>query len=145
MSHFHILVAIDGSDDSLAAVQHALDDARTRHLPVHIHLVNVQPALPNDVTRFVNRDDVQAFHREAGQQALAKALETLAGTDVAHTAHVLVGEAAPSLVQFAKEHGCKAIVIGTRGLGGIAGWLMGSVATRVAHLSEVPVVLIRNP
>lgn len=145
MNHLHILVAIDGSSDSMVAVQHALDDAKTRLLPTHIHLVNVQPALPSDVTRFVGRDDVQAFHLEAGQDALAKAVERLAATDVAHSAHVLVGEAAPSLVQYANEHACKAIVIGTRGLGGITGWLMGSVATRVVHLSNVPVVLVRNP
>jgi nucleotide-binding universal stress UspA family protein len=43
----------------------------------------------------------------------------------------------------AKEHGCAQIVMGTRGLGTVSGMLLGSVATKVIHLADVPVVLLK--
>jgi nucleotide-binding universal stress UspA family protein len=35
------------------------------------------------------------------------------------------------------------IVMGTRGMGGVAGLVLGSVATKVVHLSKVPVMLVK--
>ncbi|MFL6719096.1 MAG: universal stress protein, partial [Burkholderiaceae bacterium] len=42
-----------------------------------------------------------------------------------------------------REHGCDEIVIGSRGLGTIGSLLVGSVASKIIHLSEVPVVLVK--
>jgi nucleotide-binding universal stress UspA family protein len=57
--------------------------------------------------------------------------------------HVLVGEAAAAITDFADSHGCSLILIGTRGHSGLAGTLLGSVAMKVVHHSKVPVLLIR--
>jgi nucleotide-binding universal stress UspA family protein len=35
------------------------------------------------------------------------------------------------------------VVMGTRGLGAVTGMLLGSVATKVIHLSDVPVLLVK--
>jgi nucleotide-binding universal stress UspA family protein len=45
--------------------------------------------------------------------------------------------------QYAKEKGCDHIVMGRRGLGSFTGGLLGSVAHKVLHLAEPPVVLVK--
>ena len=48
------LIAIDGSDPSLKAVDYVIQETADRGTPAQIYLVNVQPPLPNDVTRFID-------------------------------------------------------------------------------------------
>jgi nucleotide-binding universal stress UspA family protein len=47
------------------------------------------------------------------------------------------------LVKYAEEKGCDGIIMGTRGLGPIGNLVMGSVATKVIHLTTLPVTLIK--
>jgi nucleotide-binding universal stress UspA family protein len=56
---------------------------------------------------------------------------------------VLVGDAASAITDFAENHDCSLILIGTRGHSGLTGTLLGSVAMKVVHHSRVPVLLIR--
>jgi nucleotide-binding universal stress UspA family protein len=53
------------------------------------------------------------------------------------------GEPAATIDQIGREESIDHIVMGTRGLGSIRGLLVGSVATRVLHLVEVPVTLVK--
>ena len=57
--------------------------------------------------------------------------------------HVGVGQAADTVVAFADKLGCSQIVMGTRGLGGMTGLLLGSVARDVAGQAKMPVTLLR--
>jgi nucleotide-binding universal stress UspA family protein len=47
------------------------------------------------------------------------------------------------IARFARERGCDQILMGTRGLGAIGSLLLGSVATKVIHLADVPVLLVK--
>lgn len=137
------LIAIDGSPPCLRALEYAIQDAATRKEAPHIYLVNVQSALSPNVTRFIDGKTVEDFHRDNGEQNLAAAKERLGATDLPYSGHVMVGEAAPSLVQFCQDKGCRMIIIGTHGFGTMIGMVMGSVATKVVHLASVPVLLIK--
>jgi nucleotide-binding universal stress UspA family protein len=53
------------------------------------------------------------------------------------------GQPAETIAQVAREEDIQHIVMGTRGLGSIQGLLMGSVATKVIHLADVPITLIK--
>jgi nucleotide-binding universal stress UspA family protein len=53
------------------------------------------------------------------------------------------GQVAVKIAQIAREESVGQIVMGTRGLGGFQGLLLGSVATQVMHLAEVPITLIK--
>jgi len=64
-----------------------------------------------------------------------------AGLDVRE--HVVVGESAPTIVEVAQRESCQQIVLGSRGHGGLKGVLLGSVASRLADISPLPLVLIR--
>jgi nucleotide-binding universal stress UspA family protein len=113
--------------------------AASRQQSPHIYLVNVQPALSSNVTRFIDAKTVEEFHRETGDEALAR----LKAAGLSHSAHVLVGEAAPSLVDFAQAKDCDMIIMGAHGFGSVLGMVMGSVASKVLHLSTLPVLLIK--
>ena len=52
-------------------------------------------------------------------------------------------QAADTVVAFADKLGCSQIVMGTRGLGGMTGLLLGSVARDVAGQAKMPVTLLR--
>jgi len=57
--------------------------------------------------------------------------------------HILVGEPAEKIVQYARENGCEQIFMGTHGRGAVSKVLLGSVASKVVALSDVPVVLVK--
>jgi len=137
------LIAVDGSEPSARAVEQAITDAASRKLSPHLYLVNVQPALPPNVTRFIDAETVDDFQRETGDQALASAKDKLMASGLVFSSHILVGEAAPTLVEFAEQNNCSQIIMGAHGFGSVVGLFMGSVTVKVVHLSAVPVLLVK--
>jgi nucleotide-binding universal stress UspA family protein len=123
------VIAVDDSEPSLRAVDYAMTDAASRKQCPHIFLVNVQPALSSNVTRFIDAKTVEDFHRETGDEALAIAQARL--------------KAAPSLVDFSQAKSCGMIIMGAHGFGSVLGMVMGSVASKVLHLSTLPVLLVK--
>ena len=137
------LVPIDGSEVALKSVAWIIDHlADWRDVP-QIQLINVQPLLPNDIGRFINADTIREFHLESGMKALAAASDRLVAAGITPELHVMVGEAATTITEFAESRGCSQIVLGTRGHSGLTGTLLGSVARAVVHLSKSPVLLVR--
>lgn len=137
------LIAIDGSVPSLKVIDYVITEAASRVTPPQLLLVNVQAPLSSDITRFIDEKVVSDFHREAGDAALAQARQKLDAAGLAYSAHIMMGDAAPTLVEFAKDKACSLIVMGARGLGSVAGLLMGSVAVKVVKLSKVPVLVVK--
>lgn len=137
------LVPVDGSEVSLKPIDWLIahrDD--WKELPA-IHLLSVQPALSGDISRFVNAEQVRDFHREEGLKALAEAERRLKAAGIEPRLHVSVGESAETIVEFASSRGCDQILLGTRGHTGLGGTLLGSVASKVTHLTKVPLLLVR--
>ncbi|MDO8787131.1 MAG: universal stress protein [Sulfuritalea sp.] len=137
------LVPIDGSEIALHSVAWLAAHAAEYRDPPEIALINVQVTLPNDIGRFINANTIREFHLDAGMTALAAARDKLVAAGLKPELHVLVGDPASAITEFADSHACSQILIGTRGHSGLAGTLLGSVAMKVVHLSSVPVLLIR--
>ena len=137
------LIPLDGSEIALRPVAWVLENAANLKEAPHIHLLNVQPALPGDISRFINADTVRDFHLDSGMAALQAAHTQLLAAGLTAERHVLVGEAAPCIIEFATTHNCQQILMGTRGHSGFTGTLFGSIAMRVSHLATVPVLLVR--
>ena len=137
------LVPIDGSDIALHAVAWVEKHAADYREPPQIHLINVQAVLPDDIGRFIDAETLREFHLEAGMKALAAARNQLTAAGLPAELHVLVGDAASAIADFAENHDCSLILIGTRGHSGLTGTLLGSVAMKIVHHSRVPVLLIR--
>ncbi len=137
------LVPIDGSEVALHSIGWIIRHAAEWREPPQILLINVQMTLPNDIGRFISAETLREFHLETGMAALAAARDQLTAAGLAPELHVLVGDPATAINEFADSHGCSQILIGTRGHSGLAGTLLGSVAMKLVHLSSVPVLLIR--
>ncbi len=137
------LVPLDGSAISGRAVEQLLTKSSWYREPLEIHLLNVQSALSGDVAGFVQPEQIRQFHLEAGLKVLAPARAKLEAAKVPHVFHIGVGEPAQVIAQYAKDKHCDQIFMSSRGLGSIAGIVLGSVTTKVIHLSEVPVLLVK--
>lgn len=137
------LVPFDGSASATRALAHALAQLRGQ-ADAELHLLNVQaPPVQLFPGRLVSPDLIQQELRREGDALLQPpdALARAAGITVVR--HVRVGHPADEIAACAAEHGCDAIVMGTRGMGVVAGLLLGSVATRVVHVTPLPVTLVK--
>lgn len=138
-----MLVALDGSKESLRALEYAIGLRDKLSVPLELELVNVQPPMTAAVARFVSRDVIDEYHAEQGEEVLAPARALVEPSGVKHTTSVLVGRDAEALLEHARTEACDGIIMGTRGLGSVTGLLMGSVASKVVHGATVPVTLVR--
>lgn len=141
--HMRLLLPVDGSPRSLAAVRHAIALAACLRQPAHLVLLNVQQAMRGNIGRFIGEADLRRYHEDEGRKALARALRLVRESHLPHESHVLVGEVVAGILDAAERHGCNAIVLANRGHGSVAGMLMGSVSMRLLHQSPHPVILVR--
>lgn len=138
-----ILLSTDGSEQSLRAVPHAVRLAQTNG-PIELHVLNVQiPVQSGHARMFVSQDDVEAYHLEEGEKALAETCRLLDQAGVPYRKHIIVGHVAETIAKFAHEQHCDQIIVGTHGRSALTHVLMGSVATDVVRASEVPVLLVK--
>jgi nucleotide-binding universal stress UspA family protein len=137
------LVPVDGEDLSLKPIAWIIAHRDEWKAVPGIHLLNVQHPFSGDVSRFVNADQIRDFHRDEGLEALAEAERQLRAAGIEPQLHVAVGDSAETIVDFANSRDCSQILLGTRGHTGLGGTLLGSVASRVAHLTRVPLLLVR--
>ena len=136
-----ILVAVDGSKPSLKAVQTLIDHSDWYREQPQLELLSVH--LPVPKIAHTNKAQLERYYEEEGQSALAPARKKLDAAGLSYTARVLVGPIAETIVKHAKSKGFDVIYIGTRGMGQLGQALLGSTASKVVHIAETPVLLIR--
>ena len=139
-----ILVPVDGSPPSLRAVRLAIRMTR-EEAGSAIALVNVQNTGTlefGDLGASTPSLLQQRVLREGGQ-ALRKAIALCKAAKVKFSADVEIGTVAETAIRLGRKKRAEHIVMGTRGLGGVRGLLLGSVATQLIHLARVPVTLVK--
>jgi nucleotide-binding universal stress UspA family protein len=137
-----VVVGLDGSSSARAAFAHAAWEAHRRGVPlrlVHAHSdpVYVPPGA------YVMDSVAERYALASGRAVLAE-LELKAHMAYPHltvTASMVPGSAAGALVE--ESHDATLVVVGSRGLGGFEGLLLGSVGTQLAAHSRAPVIVIR--
>jgi nucleotide-binding universal stress UspA family protein len=141
---YKILVPIDGSDNALRAVQYAVHAAKDRKsASVHLLTVHSEPELHGAITVYFDREKLKETYREQGETLLKRAGAVVEGSGVPWTKEMVFGDVAPAIARRADELGCDVIVMGTRGLGALGSLLLGSIATKVVHLTLRPVTLVK--
>ncbi|MFI0411748.1 universal stress protein [Actinomadura sp. 3N508] len=136
-----IVVGADGSDEAGRALDWAAGEAVLRDRPLHIvHAVEIRQYrapvfVPPETPEYLNR---------AGHEILAAARERVQKRwpGLVTTTTLVTGEA-PRALQEESEKGFE-LVLGSRGRGGFASLLLGSVSLRMAGHSAVPVVIVRG-
>ena len=141
----NILLPIDGSECAMRSVALVISKLSHYRSPenTQIHLVNIQPPLPHDVSRFVSHDQIADFHRDESDKAMQEAKKRLDAAGLKYTCHAKVGDVAEEITLLAENLGCDQIVMGTHGRGALGGFLMGSITLKVLHLAKIPVLLVK--
>ena len=135
-----ILIAVDGSKYSLDAVNCVIDHADWYRDKPTVELVTVHRPVPR--VGGINKAQLQKYYDEEGEACLKAAKKKLDAAKLPYRTSVLVGPVSESLVKHAKSAGCDLIFIGTRGMTAAANAMLGSTATKVLHISTVPVLVV---
>jgi nucleotide-binding universal stress UspA family protein len=139
-----LLVPVDGSPHAERAVQHLIRLAQCREIAPEIHLINVREPVDSwEVRHFLTEEEIGRMQRDEGEEDLRSARALLDAAGLAYDAQVLNGPVAQTIADQAERLHCDAIFMGSHGRGHLAGLFLGSVATKVVHLSRVPVTLVK--
>ena len=138
-----VLGPIDGSANALHAVDIAIK-AIAEGRSLEVHLLNVQPQIVSGHARmYLKKDLIDEYYAEEAQKALAPAKEKLDKAGISYTVSHQVGNVSETIAKYVKATGCELVIMGTRGLGSVQSMVLGSVATKVLHLVDVPVTLVK--
>src|SRR5688500_5229168 len=140
-----ILLAVDGSKNSLDAVQCLIEHTDWYREKPQVELVTVLapvPKLPN-MGVVIGKSQIERYYHVEGAAALKEAGRKLDAAKLPYEARVLIGPVAETLVRHAAKARCDIIYIGTHGRTAAGNLLLGSVATKVLHISDTPVLLVR--
>ena len=91
----------------------------------------------------VKPERLARMRQDEAEAATRPAHDLLAEAGLPHKVEVQVGDPAEMITRYAKVHECDEIVMGTRGLGTIKSLVIGSVAYKVVHLTDRPVLLVK--
>jgi nucleotide-binding universal stress UspA family protein len=138
-----VIVGVDGSTESLHAVDWAAVYAVRRHRPLRIVHAFIWPLLHVPLDAAPSAPPESGLHH-AAQQILADATvrAQTAAPKLTITTAMPIGQAAAALVE-ASRHG-SLVVVGSRGLGGFTGLVVGSVGVQLAAHARTPVVVVRT-
>jgi len=142
-----ILVGVDGSHHSREALSWAIREAAHHHSPLTVMTVSSEPPRPaTGIYWGIHNYSEDSFDPETTRKAVAQFVDEVAHetgeTPPDITVNVTRGDVAEELLRAARD--ADMLVVGSRGIGGFAGLLMGSVSSKVAHHAECPVVVVRG-
>ena len=136
-----VLLAVDGSDHALHAARTAADLARAMNsnefrivvaydfIPPYLGEPNLQYAIDARI------DDAKAI--------MKKAIEAVGQIPCEISTEMIEGSAAEAVLDVAATRKSDVIVIGSRGLGTLAGLLLGSTSQKVVAHAPCPVLIVR--
>ena len=135
-----IVVGVDGSPEAASALEVAIEEARLRRAVLHV--TYAYPSMGRPLTGSTGKEyHVQTEHdaREVLEAAAAAAPST-SGLEV----EWLGVPGNPSEVLIQASRGASLLVVGSRGLGGFMGLMIGSVSNQCVHHAHCPVLVVRK-
>jgi nucleotide-binding universal stress UspA family protein len=137
-----ILVPVDGSAHARRATAYAARRAAQERAVVHVLHVEA-PIDYAELRAYVMRKEMKDIRRSAWERVLGRATSVLRKARVAHVAGMRESDdVAAAVARYVKSRGIDEVIIGTRGMGALGTFVLGSVANRVVHLVRVPVTLV---
>lgn len=139
-----LLVACDGSKNSLRAVRYAIRLIGQLSKGGRVTLISVHDDVAlRHASRFVGQDVIDDYLREQSDTDLAAARRALDKAGVAHDMVIRRGHVAAEIADAAARGRFDMIVMGSKGRSSLADLLVGSVASRVVELASVPTLLVK--
>jgi nucleotide-binding universal stress UspA family protein len=136
-----ILLAVDGSDNALHAAQVAAEMARavkSEQLRIVVCFEGVPSYLGEPNLRKVMDQRVLVAN-----EILQKAVERVGNVPAEVHTELIEGDPAEAIIEVARTRASDVIVMGSRGLGRLAGLVLGSTSQKVVSLAPCPVLIAR--
>ncbi|WP_010290778.1 universal stress protein [Kurthia massiliensis] len=141
-----ILVAIDDSDLNDKILEAAAELASLNNgvvTIINVHQAPIAPAYPYDVTRDYVKTVNEGLVKDSTERLeKAKNIVLSKYPDCQIKLQSLAGNPADRMLQYAEETAQSVIVIGSRGLRGLKGMLLGSVSSKIAQLAPCQVLIV---
>ncbi|WP_017755676.1 universal stress protein [Calidifontibacillus oryziterrae] len=139
-----ILVAYDGSELSKKALKMAIAFAKEDpNLFIEVVHVYQFPTVAVGEGMFTPPPSVAMEYYNHAEEIVAEAKQELEKTTTNCNVVLKEGSFAKNILDHAKETGCELILIGSRGLGGIKEYFLGSVSHQVVQHSKIPVLIVK--
>lgn len=139
-----ILMPVDGSEYSKAAVAFVASRETLLKNPTEIELVNIQYPVPPRAARALGKEIVESYHEAEAAKALKSAAAALKRAGASTTARYAVGTVAHELPSIVANDRADLIVMGSHGHTGLKKLLLGSVASIVAVSCTKPLLVVRG-
>ena len=135
-----IIVALDGSEQSMIALNHA----RTIAVAFNSKIILVH-AFPHtyDLRDSAHYNKLVAVRTIDGQAIIDSAKKKLEETSLEIDEELLEGPAADAIISSATVRKADLVVLGSRGMGSLKGLVFGSVSNKVSHYAPCPVMVVR--
>ncbi|WP_292374174.1 MULTISPECIES: universal stress protein [unclassified Methanosarcina] len=145
MSEFYrnIVIATDGSENTLRAISYGIELAKLSGATVHaLYVIDMTSfsSIPMDA----GWEEMYNILREEGEKAISVVKERGKVSGVEVREMILEGHPSNEIIDFAEKNNVDLIVVGTLGKTGLDRFLMGSVADKVVRGSKVPVLVVRS-
>jgi nucleotide-binding universal stress UspA family protein len=145
-------IAVDGSKFGREAVKYVLRHRDLFGQNPQFTVINVvadfagavMPDMAGIALPAYTDEDIRAMQKKAFESAVGPVRKLFEKAGVQATEVCLAGNPGDELAAYAKKKKLDVLVMGSHGYGAFKAAVMGSVATRVAHTSEVPLLLVRH-
>lgn len=138
-----ILLAVDGSEYTKKMLAYLATHEEVFSASHSFTLLTVQPQLPPHARSVVGKEAVEAYHREESEKVLGPVVKFLLRHGIDAKSVSKVGHAGEVIAKTAESGKFDMVVLGSHGHNALGNLVMGSVATKVLALSQVPVLLVR--
>jgi nucleotide-binding universal stress UspA family protein len=136
-----IVISTDGSAGAREAVGAGVELARTTGaVATFVYVRHTPAAILGDP--YYQR--ALSAELERGRAAVEQAEACAAAAGVESESEILEGDPAERIVELARVRDADLLVVGSRGLGAVAGALLGSVSSAVVHSADRPVLVVKH-
>lgn len=139
----NVILAADGSTEALAAARVAKQYLESG-IAEKLTIINVAPNYEDSALgTLANLDSMNNMAKDFGEQ-IVRETKVIFAEDANIDTHVVLGDPAMSISDYAKDNGCDLIIMGSRGKNPLTGLLLGSVSTRVLHFAPCQVLVVKE-
>jgi len=160
-----LLLVTDGSEFSQCAVEY-LSGVDRFHIPlpasVEVKVMHVLPPeielhmldqywpagseaiFPSQSYPVLEKRAQPEKQERQGKRLLDRAIKSLAASGIHATSVLARGDAATEIIHYVRQHDVDLIVAGSRGLGQVRGWLLGSVSRKLVHYAGCSVLIVKK-
>jgi nucleotide-binding universal stress UspA family protein len=138
-----IVVGVDGSPGSTAALRWALEEARLRRAKLRVIRAWLYPRIDGYGSIPAELPYMDALRNDV-EELLDAVVDEVAGENPGVSIVRVAVEGPPAEVLIEAAADADLLVVGSRGPGGFSGLLLGSVSQQCAHHASCPVVIVRN-